>query len=155
MAAIDPDLVIHDVRPMPDITAATGRERFAAVLMTWFAAVATLLCAAGIFGVLAHSVAPRTREIGIRVALGATSRSVWLTLARHVGLAIFGGIVLGAFGARAMSRVLESLLFNVDATDVPTFVSVPIVMILVAIAAGFVPARRATQVHPAVVLREG
>ena len=99
-------------------------------------------------------VAQRTREIGIRVALGATSRSVWLTLAQHVGLVIFGGIVLGAFGARAMSRVLESLLFNVDATDVPTFVGVPIVMILIAIAAGFVPARRATQVYPAVVLRE-
>ncbi len=122
--------------------------------MAWFAAVATLLCAAGIFGVLAHSVSQRSREIGIRIALGATNRSVWLTLAWQIGPAIAGGIMIGVLGARAAGRVLESMLFEVAATDITTFIGVPAVMVVVAVVAGFVPARRATQVHPAAVLRE-
>src|SRR5262252_1993784 len=151
---VDRDQPIANIRSMEQIMSSmAGESRFGALLLGVFAAVALLLSAIGIYGVIAYSVAQRTREIGIRMALGAQGRSVLgLVIGQGMKLALIG-VGVGIAGALALTRVLSSLLFNVSATDPLTFVVVSTLLSLVALLACYVPARRATKVDPMIALR--
>jgi putative ABC transport system permease protein len=127
--------------------------RFNMLLFSVFALVALLLGAVGIYGVLAYTVAQRTHEIGIRLALGAKRRDVlWLIVRQGLALTLVG-VALGLAGALAMTRVIQNLLFGVSATDPVTFASIALLLIGVAFFASFIPARRATKVDPLTALR--
>ena len=129
------------------------RERFMLTLMTLCSAVALALASAGIFGVLAYSVAQRRNEIGIRMALGASSRAVLrLVVGQALGLA-GGGVAAGLIGAFALSRVLAGLLYEVDPRDPASFVTMPMVVVGVALLAAWIPTVRALRVDPASALR--
>jgi predicted permease len=134
-------------------SASLGSRRFQLLLIGTFAIVALLLATAGVFGVMAYSVSRRTREIGVRVALGARSRDV-LTLILSQGMgSIMIGVVIGLAGSLALTRTLSSLLFGVTATDPLTFLAVIALLITAALLACYIPARRATKVDPMVALR--
>ena len=151
---IDPNIGIDAIAPMEVLEAgARARERFYAVLLGVFAAAASLLAAIGIYGVLAYAVEQRTREIGVRMALGAERRQV-LAMVMRRGLAIaVTGIAAGLVIAAAGARSLESLLFGIQPLDLATFAAVAAGFAVVAAAASYVPARRATKVDPAIALR--
>ena len=118
-----------------------------------FASVAVLLAAIGLFGVTAYLVAQRTREIGVRLALGADRRDIFrLILGRGIALAATGAVI-GVCGAFWLTRVMQSLVFSVSTTDPATFVAVPALLVLVALLACYIPARRAMKVDPVVALR--
>ena len=127
--------------------------RFNAALLGIFAAIGILLAAIGTYGVLAFLVAQRTREIGIRMALGAHPRDVMkLILAQGTKLAL-AGLIIGIASAFALTRLMTSLLFEVKATDPANFAAVAILLLLVALLACYIPARRAMKVDPMVALR--
>jgi predicted permease len=133
--------------------AATAEPRFQARLLGMFALLAFILALVGTYGVLAYSVAQGTREIGVRMALGARSRTlVWMVLRRTLTLSAIG-IALGMAGALATTRLLRSLLFEITPTDPATFTTVSIAILVAALAAGFIPAQRAARVDPLVALR--
>jgi predicted permease len=152
--AIDRELAVFGVEPLVETRArSVGRQRFTMLLIAVFAALALGLAGVGVHGVLSYAVAQRTREIGIRVALGARpARVLRLVLGQGLRLAAWG-IALGLGGALAFSRVLRSLLFGVTPDDPLTMVSVAGVLGAVALVAAYVPARRALRVNPAVALR--
>jgi putative ABC transport system permease protein len=152
--AVDPALPVTEVRTMGEIrSAATASQRFNLLLVGLFAALALVLAAVGVYGVTAHGVAQRTRELGIRIALGARRGALLrLVLGHGAGLAA-AGLVLGAAIALALSRLLSALLFGVGARDPLTFVTVSLVLLAVSLAASFVPAWRATSVDPVTALR--
>jgi putative ABC transport system permease protein len=154
LAAIDPDLIVHDVRPFDDVVAANiAGPRFAMTLMGAFAGLALLLAAVGLYGVVAFAVAGRTREIGIRMALGARAPDVLrLVLRQGLGLAT-AGVALGLMAATAGARVMTSLLYQVEATDLTTFAAALALVAVVALGATLVPARRAVAVEPTEALR--
>jgi predicted permease len=151
---LDPDLPIQSYRTMEaHVGESVARPRFYTVLLGAFAAIALLLASVGIYGVLSYLVAQRTRELGIRVALGASSREV-LALVLRRGLALTGaGVVAGLLAALAATRLLAGLLFGVEATDPLTFVVVATTLLAVAAMACWVPARRAARVDPVVALK--
>jgi putative ABC transport system permease protein len=152
--SMDPDMPIFDVKTMEDrISESIGQPRFETAIVAFFAAAALFLAAIGIFGVVAHSTAQRTQEIGIRMALGADAARVVETVLFDGLRPVLIGVVLGLGGALALSRVFSSLLFNVHSTDPSTFLLASVLLTLVAIAACLGPARRATQVDPMVALR--
>jgi putative ABC transport system permease protein len=155
LRAIDPELTLHDVRTMRQVMASDiARETFALVLMGVFGTIAILLVTVGIYGVLTYSVNERTREIGIRLALGADAGTVRSAVVlKGLTLAI-AGIVLGLLGALALTRLLQSLLFNVGTLDPAVLAGIPIAMTIVAALAGYLPARRATRVDPMEALRQ-
>jgi putative ABC transport system permease protein len=150
----DRTLPVAAVRALAQLVVqSSAGRRFNMLLLTFFAATALLLAAVGIYGVIAHTVTQRTQEIGIRMALGAR-RSDVLRLIVGQGLALAGaGITLGLFGAFALTRLMTSLLFGVSATDPLTFAAVALLLAAVALAASYLPARRATKVNPLVALR--
>jgi putative ABC transport system permease protein len=128
-------------------------DRMISILSASFALVATLLAAIGLYGVLAYSVAQRTREIGIRMALGAQRSDVLrMTLGGGLRL-VLAGAAIGLVAALVLTRVMSSLLFGVGPTDPLTFISITIVLIGVAVLASYVPALRATRVDPMFALR--
>jgi putative ABC transport system permease protein len=151
---IDPGVPIYDVRSLSEMLSDSfGPRRFNMYLLGVFASVALALAAIGLFGVMAYLVAQRTREIGVRLALGAERRDIFrLVLGRGVVLAVIGAVI-GVGGALWLSRVMQSLLFSVSATDPATFAAVPILLIVVAVVACYVPARRAMSVDPVTALR--
>jgi putative ABC transport system permease protein len=150
----DPNQPVADIKPLDaSVSKAVARPRFQSILLGSFAGLALLLAAIGIFGVMSYSVAQRTHEIGIRVALGAHRNQV-LRLVVGQGLILAGiGTAGGLAGAFALTRYLRTLLFEVSATDWLTFSAVPVVLIIVAALASYLPARRATQVDPMQALR--
>jgi predicted permease len=150
----DAELPMYRVRTMEErVDASLARARFARTLLTIFAALALVLAAIGIYGVLAYLVSQSTRDIGIRLALGATEQNV-LRLVLQQGAAVTAaGLVLGLFGAWALSRFMESLLFGVSGTDSGTFIAVALLLVPVSLAATLIPARRAARVDPMVALR--
>jgi predicted permease len=151
---LDPQLALGSVRTMDEvISRSTASRRFSLVLVGSFAALALVLAAIGIYAVLAYSVARRTHEIGVRLALGAQSGDV-VRLVLGQGLRVTAiGIVFGVAGALVLTRFLQSLLYEVGPTDPPTFVAVLLLLISVSVAASYLPARRAMRVDPMVTLR--
>jgi putative ABC transport system permease protein len=135
------------------IAATTAESRFQARLLAAFAVVSLALTIVGIYGVLAYSVAQRTREIGVRMALGAQGADVFGMLLRKALALVSAGIVIGGAGALALTRVLEKFLFEVKPADLPTFAAVTVILALSALAACYVPTRRAMRVDPMVALR--
>ena len=154
--AVDPEQPIADVRTMDQwVSSSLQNRRTPTALLTVFGAVALVLSAIGIYGILAFAVTQRGREFGIRHALGADQRSI-LSLVIFEGLRTASvGIVLGLLGAAALTRSLQSLLFGVTVHDPEVFVGVAVALLAVAAAACYIPARRATRVDPIVALREG
>ena len=152
--AYDHDQAIADIQPLDVfLSKSVARPRFQSVLLASFAALALLLAAIGIFGVMSYSVAQRSHEIGIRVALGAQRDQVLrLVVGQGLILALIG-TAAGLAGAFALTRYLRSLLFNVSPTDQWTFIAVPLVLCAVALGASYFPARKAAVVDPIVALR--
>jgi predicted permease len=152
--AIDPDQSIADVKTMDAVFEGTlGQRRMTMLLLGTFAGIALLLAVIGIYGVIAYSAAQRTREMGIRRALGAQQTDILrLMLGQGLVLAL-GGVVAGIGGAFALTRVVKSLLFQVSATDPATFVGIALSFIAVALAASYFPARRASPIDPTAALR--
>jgi putative ABC transport system permease protein len=152
--ALDTDLPVFNIRTMTQLYAdSVARPRLSALLLGVFAGVALLLAAVGIYGVVAYSVTQRTREIGVRIALGADSSDVLKLVMRH-GIRLAGaGIAIGLAASFGLTRVMEKLLYEVSATDESTFVAVTLFLVLVALLACYVPARRAAKVDPMVALR--
>jgi ABC-type antimicrobial peptide transport system permease subunit len=151
--AVDKDQPVSNIRPMDEIvSAAVARQRFSTMLLGIFAALALVLAAVGIYGVMSYSVAQRTREIGIRMALGA-QRSDVLRLTMGQGLKLVSmGVGLGLIAAFVVTRVMASLLFGVSATDPITFITISVILMGVALVASYIPALRATRVDPMVAL---
>jgi putative ABC transport system permease protein len=151
---IDPDLPIFGLMTMKDaVSDSVSQPRFYMMLLAAFAGIALLLAALGIYGVISYTVSQRTRELGIRIALGATrekvvrqviGQGVWLTLA---------GILLGVVAAGLLTSVIASLMFGVGKLDPMTFVAVPLVLTGVAVFASYLPARKASEVDPVIAMR--
>ena len=152
--AVDPAVPVFDVTSLNDIIAASlFAQRISASLLGVLGNVALLLAAVGLYGVMAYSVAQRTNEIGIRMALGALSRDVLrLVLGQAAKLAMMG-VVVGIAVALALTRLMSTLLFGVSATDPTTFAGVALLLVVVALAASYVPVRRAMKLDPVVALR--
>ena len=151
---IDKDQPVSNISTMEEVLSESiARQRFSMLLLGIFAALALVLAAVGIYGVMSYSVAQRTHEIGLRMALGA-QRSDVLKLVVGQGLKlVLAGVVIGLVAAFILTRVMTSLLFGVSATDPVTFISISLVLISVAALASYIPARRATKVDPMVALR--
>jgi putative ABC transport system permease protein len=152
--AVDPLQTVYEsgsVAAMVD--ASVVRERFSMTLMTAFALVALLLCASGIYGIISFTTAQRTREIGVRMALGADGQAIQRMVLREGSAVIAAGVALGLAGALAGARLLQSLLFEVRPGDPLTMAVVCTVLSVVGLSACYVPARRATRVDPLVALR--
>jgi putative ABC transport system permease protein len=154
LAELDPDIPLTQVQTMEDALGAWAAERRLTMLVVaGFALLALTLGAVGVYGVMAHLVSQRTREIGIRIALGAVPREILgLVLSQGVRLALLG-IGIGLLGAVATTRLLTRLLFEVPPTDTATFVGTAGVLALVAIVASLVPAVRAVRTDPVDALR--
>jgi putative ABC transport system permease protein len=150
---IDKDLPVTITTMDQIFSNSVASQRFNTLLLGIFAAVALLLAMIGVFGVINYSVAQRTHEIGIRIALGAQRQDVFRMIVGQGLILALIGVALGAAGAVALTRLIEGLLYGVSPTDGPTFVIVALLMIVVAALACYLPARRATKVDPLVALR--
>jgi putative ABC transport system permease protein len=154
VARLDRDVPIGDVATMDDLVAhSSARWRMNAILMGVFAAMALLLAAIGVYGVMSYIVAQRTHDIGIRVALGASSRDVLRPIIGASLRVVAAGVGLGLLAASLLTQTLSSVLFDVSPLDAATFAAIPIVLGLVALVASYVPARRALKVDALVALR--
>jgi putative ABC transport system permease protein len=154
VAKIDKDLPVNDVKKMPDeLEESVAQPRFRTMLIGLFAAMALVLAATGIFGVISYSVSCRTHDIGIRMALGASRQSVLRMILRETLLLAVAGLVVGIPCALAASHLIAHLLFNVSANDPLTIAAVGIALATVALLAGYIPARRAMAVDPMLALR--
>jgi putative ABC transport system permease protein len=154
MKSLDPALPPANFRTIESLVSnAVARPRFSAVLLGLFAATALVLTAIGRYGVVAHATAQRTREIGIRIALGAGGRNVLALVIRQGMWPALLGLAIGLAGALALTRLLTNQLYEVKPTDPLTFVTAAAVLLLVALAACYVPARRATRIDPMTALR--
>jgi putative ABC transport system permease protein len=152
--SVDKDTPITAVATMDQIVAeSVAAPRYQTMLLAAFGALGLLLAMVGIYGVISHGVSQRTHEIGVRMALGAARGDVLRMVMREGMLLALGGIVVGVAGALGLTRFLQSLLFEVKPTDPATFVGVAVALMLVAMAACYVPARRAMRVDPMVALR--
>jgi putative ABC transport system permease protein len=152
--SVDKQIPVTRLRTMSEVMAASmSAQRFNMSLMGIFAAVALVLAAIGIYGVISYSVTQRTHEIGIRMALGAETADVLGIVLRQGLLLAAVGVALGIVAAFALTRVLSSLLFGVSTTDPLVFVGISLVLTVVALGATFIPARRATKVDPMIALR--
>ena len=135
------------------VEASEGQLRLMMRLLATFAGAATLLAMVGLYGVISYSVVQRTKEIGIRRALGAPRNKILVLVARQVIRLALAGVVLGIAGAFALTRWMQDLLFQVSPTDPATFFGIAILFVLVALAASYIPARRAAGVDPMAALR--
>ncbi|HKC86997.1 MAG TPA: FtsX-like permease family protein, partial [Blastocatellia bacterium] len=152
--ALDPAQPVSDARTMESLIGTSmARARFNTLLLTIFAMVALLLAGVGIYGVMAYSVAQRTREIGVRMALGARANDVLRLVVRRGMMLSLAGVAIGVAASFALTRLMETMLFNVSVTDPLTFAGIPFLLAIVALLACLVPARRAAKVDPMVALR--
>jgi len=151
---VNPSIPANEFRTLDTLVdKAVSPRRFIVVLLGWFAAVALILASLGIYGVISYSVSQRTQEIGIRMALGASARHVKMRVLRQAMVLALAGIVAGAAGAWITSRLMGSLLYGVSASDPITFGAMVALLTMVAIAAAYFPARRASMVDPMEALR--
>src|SRR5579863_1130115 len=152
--AVDSDLPLYDVRTMAQrVEISLARRRFAMLLLGLFAALALALATIGIYGVMAYLVNQGTREIGIRMALGATQRNI-LNLIVRKGMALaLGGVLIGLAAAFALTRLMRTLLFGVNSSDPVTFLAIALLLGGVALLASYIPARRAARIDPMISLR--
>jgi putative ABC transport system permease protein len=154
VAALDPAQAITRVATMEEMVAThLAQPRFSAVLLNWLSGLALLLAAVGIYGVLAYSVAQRTSELGVRLALGAQTRDILRLVVGQGMRLVLLGVGIGLLASFGLTRWLKTLLFGVSATDPLTFVGIALLLIAVALLACWLPARRATKVDPMVALR--
>jgi putative ABC transport system permease protein len=152
--AIDPGQPVASVRTLEELVARVqANRRFTTMMLVVFAVVALVLAAVGIYGVIAYSTAQRTQEIGIRVALGAQPRQVLAPVIREALVLAGSGIAVGLLGAVALTHVLASFLFGIRATDPLTFISMSLLLVLMALLASYIPSRRALRVDPLIALR--
>ncbi len=152
--SIDPSAAVTEVMPMSDVTAKSlGRPRFYLMLLAAFAGVAVILAIAGIYGVMSYAVAQRTRELGIRMALGSTATQTVRFVARQGMWLVVGGIIAGFLGAAFATRLLVSLLYGVSAFDPGTWILAALLLAAAGLAATLVPSLRATRVDPAITIR--
>lgn len=149
LADIDPEVPMSGVRTMEELASrSVAQPRFYSLLLAAFAATALLLAAVGIYGLLAHSVAQRTREMGIRIALGA-DRGAVMRMVLKQGMALAAtGTAIGIVAALASSQLLAGLLYQVRPNDTVTFAAVPLLLLGVALTSCYFPARRATRIDP-------
>jgi len=151
---LDESLPPYDIKTLDQrVSDSVAPRRFLVSLMSLFALLALALAATGIYGVLSYLVAQRTREIGIRIALGATAGAVLALILKRGAILILIGTAAGLAGAIALTRLIKTLLFGVSATDPATFASIALLLVVVALIASYIPARRATKVDPMVALR--
>lgn len=152
---IDPDLPVYNVRTMAQrVDESLARRRFAMLLLTLFAALGLGLATIGVYGVIAYLVNQGTREIGIRIALGATPGGILALVVRHAMTMALVGVGVGLVGALGVAQFMRRLLFQIDAVDPATFLSVALLLTIVALLATVLPARRAARVDPTVSLRQ-
>jgi putative ABC transport system permease protein len=151
---LDPDQPIYNPRTMGEIRAeSVAPERLNLTLLSIFAGIALVLAIVGIYGVMSYSVTQRTHEIGIRMAIGASQVDVFKMILGHGMKLAFIGIGLGLLGAFGLTRLMESMLFGVEPTDITTFSAIAVLLATVALLACYLPGRRATKVEPTVSLR--
>ncbi|MCC7376765.1 MAG: ABC transporter permease [Verrucomicrobiales bacterium] len=151
---IDPNQPVANIRTMEDaLSSSLGQQRFVLMLLVGFAGIALLLAAIGLYGVIAYAVTQRTRELGIRMALGANRRDVLALIVSQGMKLVAGGLVLGLVGAIGLTRVLHRMLYGIKPTDPATFAGVSLVLLAVALFACWLPARRASRADPMVALR--
>jgi putative ABC transport system permease protein len=154
LQSIDPGVTLAQIGTMEQaLNLSVSQPRFDTMLLVLFAAIALLLAAVGIYGLIAYSVAQRTHEIGVRMALGAAQGDVMRMIVRQAVSMALIGIMLGLGGAFALTRLLKTLLFGVGVTDALTFAAAPLGIMLVVLVATFIPAIRATRISPVVALR--
>lgn len=154
VSSMDPNQPIFLVQTMDEmLSASIGARRFAMLLISIFAGLALILSLVGIYGVIAYSVVQRTREIGIRVALGASKSDILKMMVQQGMIPVALGLIFGIVGAFAFSRFIEGLLYAVSPFDPATFIVTPLFMTFVALLASYLPARRAMKVHPVIALR--
>jgi predicted permease len=154
VAALNRDLPIYDVQTMASrVSNAAASARFSAILLGTFGVIAMALAAIGIYGVMSYTIRQHTREIGIRVALGASSQDVVRREVHRAGIMIVAGTLLGLAGALAATQVLETSLYEVAPRDPQTFVVIAVLLAGVALLATYIPARRASLIDPAITLR--
>jgi putative ABC transport system permease protein len=152
--AVDPNQPIYAVRMMEQIVDwGTASTRATMIMLTIFGAVALLMAALGVYGVMSFAVGRRTREIGIRQALGAASGKMLNMVIRDSLLLVLPGIVLGLVGALFLGRVLTSLLYGVSAAQPHVLISVAVALVIIAVTAAWLPARRASLVDPLEAIR--
>jgi putative ABC transport system permease protein len=155
LRSVDPSLPITELRTLDAALAGSvARQRFLMSLLAIFAGAATLLAGIGVYGVMAYVVSRRTREIGIRVAMGAQRGSVVGSVLREALVQAAFGLAAGLLGALALTRLLRNQLFGLEPTDPATFLAVSLMLAAVALLASWLPARRAAAVQPVVALRE-
>ena len=148
------DVPVYEVAPLVDLVQrSVGPRRFVMVLLELFGAVALLMTAIGVYGVISYSVARRTTEFGIRMAIGADSRRI-LRMVMRQGVLLGGtGVLVGVLAALWLTRFMKAILFGIQPLDVPTFAGTVVLLLAVTLLASWRPARRATRVDPAVALR--
>ncbi len=155
VATVDPDIPLSDIRVMDTyVDEALSQTRFALTLIGVFAGLALVLASVGLYGVIAYSVRQRTREIGVRIAFGASDGAVVRLVVSHGVLLALGGLGVGLVGAFVATRLVSSLFYGVTAADPITFVAVSFLLVGVAVVASWLPARRATRIDPVVALRD-
>ncbi len=153
--ALDPEMPLDAVKPMRQVIAdRVAGPRFRTLLVAAFALMALLLATVGVYGLVSYSVAQRTREFGIRMALGAHPRQVMMPVLREGLVLGAAGVAIGTLGALLTTRLLSGFLYGVGATDPLTFVAVAVLLVIVALAASYVPSRRALAIDPIVALKE-
>lgn len=154
LAALDPSLPLWNVRTLEQVLdQSISQPRFYTLLLSIFAGIALVLSAIGIFGVMSYAVTQRTRELGVRLALGATPSHVLALVVRQGGTLVAAGLALGLLGAWAATRLMSSLLYGVTATDATIFMAVPMLLGAVALTACYLPARKASRLDPVAALR--
>jgi ABC-type antimicrobial peptide transport system permease subunit len=154
LASLDPTVPLSRVETMEDLMkVSVWGQQMNATLLSIFAGVALLLASVGVYGVISYSVAQRTHEIGVRMALGAQTWDVrWMVVRQGLKLAVIG-VVIGMVCAVGLTRLMTSLLYDVSPTDPLTFAAVAVVLLAVVVLASYFPARRATKVDPMTALR--